>query len=456
MNLKSAFALLAAGTFLVACGSDEVVNVNDEAKDKASITLKVMDFYGNSAVADASVYSVVDEETETTDSLGLSTWKKQDIGKHVFQISKEGYATVLATVDLDEQGKGNVARVGDAVANVYMYKKGVNAKGTVLYVDDKGNMKAAAGVKVYAILPKTFVPSEVSVEASATGEYSFSDLPEGVEITISVGQKDFENKSYALLTSKTIGGPTVRAGDVTNVDILSMTKVAGQLVKVSDNLDQIDTTTAVTLTFSAELVADSVKNKWTVRKSGSTTVLTVASLGSDKKSIVIKPQSGKWQKGASYTISGSAYSVEGVKSGSISETFTPGAGAAAKAPENISLTVATNTELTTVSYTYFDLKWAAPKDLSISSYHLYYKTDKTSDFIFFKEYSVLNIDDNTLTFYTTQFGSFKTGDKISFILLPVSGGIEADVTKAKAAVYTVPAPKTVTVTPVIDDPVDDE
>ena len=50
MNLKSAFALLAAGTFLVACGADEVVNVNDEAKDKATITLKVMDNHDGSAV----------------------------------------------------------------------------------------------------------------------------------------------------------------------------------------------------------------------------------------------------------------------------------------------------------------------------------------------------------------------------------------------------------------------
>ena len=452
MNLKSALALLAAGTFLVACGSDEVVNVNDEAKDKASITLKVMDFYGGNAVAGASVYSIVDEETETTDSLGLSTWKKQVIGNHVFQISKEGYATVLAKVDLAEQGQGNVARVGDAVEGVYMYKKGVTAKGTVLYVDDKGNMKAAAGVTVYATLPENFVPSEVAVTASATGEYVFSDLPEGVEIAISVGQKDFENKSYALVGSKKIGGATVRAGDVSTVDIMSMTKVAGQLVKVSDNLDQVDTTTTIGLTFSAELAADSVKNKWTVKRSG-TTVLTVVSLGSDKKSIVIKPQSGKWKKGASYTISGTAYSTEGVKA-TISETFTPGAGAAAKAPENITLTVATNDTYTTTTTTYFDLKWAAPKDMSITGYNLYYMTATTGDYVFFNSYSLLDIDDNSLTLRTTQFGTFKTGDKISFIMLPVSGGVEADLTKAKAAVYTVPAPKTVT--PVIDDPVDDE
>ena len=53
MNLKSAFALLAAGTFLVACGADEVVNVNDEAKDKATITLKVMDNHDGSAIEEA-------------------------------------------------------------------------------------------------------------------------------------------------------------------------------------------------------------------------------------------------------------------------------------------------------------------------------------------------------------------------------------------------------------------
>ena len=129
MNLKSAFALLAAGTFLAACGADEVVNINDEAKDKATITLKVMDNHDGSAIEGATVYSVVDDESVKSDELGLSIWEKQVLGTHAFQISKEGYATILTAVTLDEQGQGNVARVGDKIVPVEMYKTGVTASG---------------------------------------------------------------------------------------------------------------------------------------------------------------------------------------------------------------------------------------------------------------------------------------------------------------------------------------
>jgi hypothetical protein len=116
MNLKSAFALLAAGTFLVACGADEVVNINDEAKDKASITLKVIDNHDGSAIEGASVLSIVDNKSKTSDKNGLVVWKSQVLGDHAFQVSKDGYATILVEENLAEQGQGNVARVGDAIA----------------------------------------------------------------------------------------------------------------------------------------------------------------------------------------------------------------------------------------------------------------------------------------------------------------------------------------------------
>lgn len=440
MNLKSAFALLAAGTFLAACGADEVVNVNDEAKDKATITLKVMDNHDGSAVEEAEVYSIVDDKTVKTDEFGLSTWKKQVLGNHAFQISKEGYATILTQVTLDEQGQGNVARVGDVIAPIYMYKTGVTASGTVLYTNDKGNREAAAEVTVYATLPKMFVPSELSTKTDKNGEYKFENLPEGVEIDITVGQATFDKMNYAVVGETTIGGSTYRAGDAVNVKIIDMTKVAGELVLVSSNLDKVDTSSSITLTFSSELVADSVKNSWSVTKSGDP-VLVTASLGSDKKSITIKPQSGKWTKGSSYAVRGVAYSTEGAKA-SVSESFTPGAGAAAKAPDNVSdLAAKQDADDEDVVV----LTWKAPKS-NYSGYNLYYKTDDMNDYIFFDDYTALTTK-IPLELGTGYYADIDTTGvkKISFILLPVSGGIEADVSKAKAAEYTIPEAKPVVV-----------
>jgi hypothetical protein len=224
------------------------------------------------------------------------------------------------------------------------------------------------------------------------------------------------------------------------VKIINMTKVAGELVLVSSNLDKVDTSSSITLTFSSELVADSVKNNWSVTKSGSP-VLVTASLGSDKKSITIKPQSGKWTKGSSYSVRGVAYSTEGAKA-SVSESFAPGSGAAAKAPDNVSdLAAKQDADDEDVVV----LTWKAPKS-NYSGYNLYYKTDDMNDYIFFDDF-LATTTKISLELGTGFYADIETTGvkKISFILLPVSGGIEADVSKAKAAEYTIPEAKPVVV-----------
>lgn len=441
MNLKSAFALLAAGTFLAACGADEVVNINDEAKDKATITLKVMDNHDGSAIEGATVYSVVDDDSVKSDELGLSIWEKQVLGTHAFQISKEGYATILTAVTLGEQGQGNVARVGDEIVPVKMYKTGVTASGTVLYTDDKGNRVAAKEVTVYASLPSSFVPSELSTKTDKNGEYKFENLPEGVSVDISVGQITIDKKTYAGAAVETIGGPTYRAGDAVSVAIIDMDKVAGQLVAVSNNLDEIDTTTSLKLTFSTELVADSVKGKWSVTK-GSNDVIVTASLGDDKKSIVIKPFSGKWTNGSSYSVSGVVYSTDGAKK-TVSESFTVGSKSASGTPDNVSDLKAAQSKS---DEDYVVLTWKAPKT-AFSNYVLYYKTDKMADFIVLDDYISNLSDDYEIYVGSSAFSDVKT---ISFILrTESSAGVLSDATKAPKAEYKVPAQKTTT-----DDPVE--
>ena len=423
MNFKLPVTLLAAGSFMVACEST-VTNVNDEAKDKATITVRVIDNHTGEAVANASVYSVVDDESEVADELGLSVWEDKVLGEHAFKISKDGYATILTTVALAEQGQGNVARVGDEIVNIPMYKLGVAAKGVVLYTDDNGNLKPVKEATVYAKLPKIFVPSEVTAKTDKNGEYSFEDLPEGVDIEIYVGQEAISSKIYTgVADSKAIGGDNSREGDQINVDIIQLALGASPLIKISDNLKDLDSTSAVTITYSAELNADSVTNDiWKVTTSNGTKVLTEVSLSKDKKTVTITPFSDKWSKNASYSVTGKVVSVDGA-SLNFASTFSIG-DAAAERPDNVKDLKAEFDE----NDEFIVLSWKEPKG-AVAKYNIYAKENTSADYAYVTSTTAPDTD------YPIDPLEFDEDVKsVKFVVLPVnSDGVEADISKAKTA-----------------------
>ena len=425
MQLKYAFSFAAVAAFLAACDST-VTNINDDAKAEGTITIKVVDNHSGAALSGVTVYSVVDDKAVIADSLGLSVWKNQALGDHSYQISKDGYATVHALVNLAEQGQGDIPRVGDVIQTVPMYKAGVQAKGIVLFTDDKGKTNGASGVTVYANLPKEFVPCELTTKTSESGEYSFDKLPEGVEVMISVGQEQIKSKTYVGNDVKLVGGTSMRAGDIINVSSISLVKSSAQIVKIDDNTSEIDTKSDITFTFATELEADSVTTShWSVSK-GSSNVLISTSLSKDKRTVSISPYTGKWTEDASYSVRGTVYSVDGASS-TVSSTFVVGGGSSsAGRPDNVSgLMIAQDPD-----YTYYArLSWDESDDAS--RYNIYQKTNVDDDFVY--------LTYTSSTYYRVDLDNY--GSKVTtlyFIVLPVnSDGVEADIEGAKAVKYNI-------------------
>ncbi len=425
MQLKYAFSFAAVAAFLAACDST-VTNINDDAKAEGTITIKVVDNHSGAALSGVTVYSVVDDKAVIADSLGLSVWKNQTLGDHSYQISKDGYATVHALVNLAEQGQGDVPRVGDVIQTVPMYKAGVKAKGIVLFTDDKGKTNGASGVTVYANLPKEFVPCELTTKTSENGEYSFDKLPEGVEVQISVGQEQIKSKTYAGSDIRLVGGASMRAGDVINVASISLVKSSAQIVKIDDNTNSVDVGSDLTFTFAAELDADSVNTShWSVTKGG-TNVLISTSLSKDKRTVTVSPYTGKWTKDASYAVRATVYSVDGAYA-PVNATFVVGGGSSsAGKPENVEgLMIAQDPD-----YTYYArLSWDESDDAT--RYNIYSKTNLDNDFAY--------LTYTSSTYYRVDLDNY--GSKVKtlyFIVLPVnSDGVEADIEGAKTVKYTI-------------------
>ncbi|SHL07385.1 hypothetical protein [Fibrobacter sp. UWH4] len=427
MRLKYAFSLVTAAALLAACDST-VTNTNDDAKAEGNITIMVVDNHSGAALSGATVYSVTDDKAVVGDSLGRSVWKKRALGDHSFQVSKDGYATVHTQVTLAEQGQGDVPRVGDVVQTVPMYKSGVLAKGIVLYNDDKGKLNAASKVTVYANLPPEFVPSELSTQTNDKGEYTFDNLPEGVEIAISVGQELIDSKKYVGDAVHPIGGASYRSGDLINVGAINLVKTAAQIVKVADNTSEIDTVSDVTFTFAAELEADSVNvSKWTVTKGGNDVLVTVA-LSSDKRTVSVSPYTEKWTKGATYSVRGTVYSVDG-SSSTVSASFTVGGGftSSSARPGNVDGLKITEDP----DYTYYiHLSWNEAKG-DVYRYNIYLKTNLVNDFAFYTSTA-----DTTYRIDLDDFSSSVTD--VYYIVLPVNDdGVEADIAGARSVKYTI-------------------
>ena len=427
MRLKYAFSLVTAAALLAACDST-VTNTNDDAKAEGNITIMVVDNHSGAALSGATVYSVTDDKAVVGDSLGRSVWKKRALGDHSFQVSKDGYATVHTQVNLAEQGQGDVPRVGDVVQTVPMYKAGVLAKGIVLYNDDKGKLNAASKATVYANLPPQFVPCELSTQTNDKGEYSFDNLPEGVEIDISVGQELIDSKKYVGDAVLTIGGASYRAGDLINVGTINLVKTSAQIVKVADNTSEIDTVSDVTFTFAAELEADSVNvSKWTVTKGGNEVLVTVA-LSSDKRTVSVTPYTEKWTKGSTYSVRGTVYSVDG-SSSTVSASFTVGGGSTGSSarPGNVDGLKITEDP----DYTYYiHLSWNEAKG-DVYRYNIYLKTNLVNDFAFYTSTA-----DTTYRIDLDDFSSSVTD--VYYIVLPVNDdGVEADIAGARSVKYTI-------------------
>ena len=427
MRLKYAFSLVTAAALLAACDST-VTNTNDDAKAEGNITIMVVDNHSGAALSGATVYSVTDDKAVVGDSLGRSVWKKRALGDHSFQVSKDGYATVHTQVNLAEQGQGDVPRVGDVVQTVPMYKAGVQAKGIVLYNDDKGKLNAASKATVYANLPPQFVPCELSTQTNDKGEYSFDNLPEGVEIDISVGQELIDSKKYVGDAVLTIGGASYRAGDLINVGSINLVKTSAQIVKVADNTSEIDTVSDVTFTFAAELEADSVNvSKWTVTKGGNEVLVTVA-LSSDKRTVSVTPYTEKWTKGSTYSVRGTVYSVDG-SSSTVSASFTGGGGSTGSSARPGNVDGLKITEDEDYSY-YIHLSWNEAKG-DVYRYNIYRKTNLVNDFAFYTSTA-----DTTYRIDLDDFTSSVTD--VYYIVLPVNDdGVEADIAGARSVKYTI-------------------
>src|SRR5574344_2596453 len=275
MNIKF-LVFLSFALFLAACGENTVINVNEEAKETGDISFLVINRSGE-VLDSVKIYRISDGKSNLTDESGYAVWEKNKIGTQVFTVTKDGYAPMRITVNVQEQGKGNVARVPDVTEEVVMHELGASIQGTMMYLNQStGNLIAAEGVPVNLSFENAnFTFSENAVETDENGEYLFENLPEGVSVTINVPQTTIKKHLYALNVD--LDTDIDRANEVLNLGISQLSLVAKKANLIKTNFTEIDTTTDLSISFSTDLDEDSIPGHWVVTNSYDDIVLTSAS-----------------------------------------------------------------------------------------------------------------------------------------------------------------------------------
>ena len=389
-------------------GDETITNASQESKETSVITLKVVDSKTGLPIDSAIVYSELSQDTMYSDSMGLVTWKKNVLGDYSYIVTKDGYASQLANVTVEETGKGNVPRVPNQIIPVSLHMQGVAVNGTILVKDTKtDNLSAASKIPVVArYIDGDVYPAEVSTKTNASGVFSFENLAENARYQIVVPQAEIDGQTYEVSNAEgeiIVSG--LRSGESRSLNPITM-EVVGLLPELIRSniatLDTIDEGSYIHLVFSTELVQDSVPNAWSVYKGGvvvdnscvgGNEVLVAATLDRDDKTVIINSVSNKWNRRV-YCLEGSVFTKEG-RSQKFALTFNPGS--LSERPSNV----------TKITYddTIYLLSWSVVKEekSGLSGYKIFYRTNRMADAVEYRTITNNETTEITISIYDERF-----------------------------------------------------
>jgi len=402
---------VAASALMFAACSDTVVTDYQDAKATATVDFFVTDYYTGLKLPGADSAKVtklaVDTLVQAVDSAtGHAQFTKVEIGTYIFLVEAIGYAPVYFKPVVAESA-GDLPRVYDLAEQVTLPKLGATVNGKVYYTNLDGQtlpMDAATVELKLGALPNDLSwPSEfVYTTTDANGSYSFANLPEGVGYTITVRQKDLNNKAY--VTNQTVSASNVKAGETKTVASIVVDVNAIALTVLSTNysgLQDITPSSVVTITFSDSVNTSLIRLGDIMVSRGGRTVLVTPTWSADNKTLSLAPaDAGLWDLALTYTISLNLTSgkEQVLNTTGWDPTFVPSLYTAVpaavsgfgQAKTDVVYWNATPTSFS--GSTSFKVVWKASKD--VSGYLIYYKGVADSMFV---EGATSNVTDSSAT-----------------------------------------------------------
>jgi hypothetical protein len=320
-RIKSLGMFLTIGSAMLllnACGDNVDLTGYDESKTEGSVDLVIVDGMSSVELDSVEVSYVKNGKkfTEYTDSVGSVTITKLPSGTYTLTIKKEGYADIKLPAQMGLAGNTDMPVVMDLDYTLEMHKEVVSVSGSVKLTDLKGETNPQEAVTVqleYANNPAVgqWAKTIYTTTTGSTGEFTFSNLPEGVSFVVSVRQHEKDGLLFSTASTWNIAALSEGETKKKTAPFI-VTVEAPDLLINSTNEDKMDSNTAYVIDFSEAVDQEKLEyGDISVTQGFSTKIAVEATWSNGDKTVSIKPVQGTWAKNNAYTVSLSLTSMSG-------------------------------------------------------------------------------------------------------------------------------------------------
>lgn len=265
-----------------------------QGNTKAAVTLKVLDKHSSTPVSGVMV-TISGFDSAKTDSKGTVVFDSVQTGSYLIICSKAGFESIQKNLTLSvDQHSNTVPVVNQSTEVIAMAKKGVTVRGN-LYFNNDSKISVADGAKVECRFTDpliSFTNPIVSV-TSSNGTYSFNNLPEYCEYTITV--LPFSDGTFTYKHEGTVTVSGKAAGDTLRANHIFLQKFTdGNFFVMNHNLKTFTRKDTLKIQFSEAVDTDLLEFDSIYVSIDNVRILTRQIWRQNNKELLITPFDGVW------------------------------------------------------------------------------------------------------------------------------------------------------------------
>ncbi|MBN1981197.1 MAG: hypothetical protein JW795_06675 [Chitinivibrionales bacterium] len=289
---------------LLSCGDSSLPTQIEfiQKKTKKRVTLHFRDTYSNIPLAAVSVL-LTGKDSVLTDSNGIAVIDSVESGKYILMAKKTGYEPIVSSFSLTNDSSRTAIPPVRQTADIFRMKKRGCAINGMIYYEEGGIKTVASNALIECRLGSAtdnFL-SPVRTDTAISGVYSFSDLPQYTNFTLTVLPLHVGNRTYKLATAQSVNGSS--ASDTINMTPLILQRqISANFIILNHNCETLTATDSIKIIFSEAVDSTTIcPDSISITASGNK-ILILKRWNSTYTQLILKPFNSQWSLETQYRL----------------------------------------------------------------------------------------------------------------------------------------------------------